>query len=54
VGGLHDGSYRVEWWDTRAGVVTKTELLMAGGGELQLPLPVLRDDVACLIRCVEK
>ena len=31
-----DGSWRVEWWDTRRGVVLRTDKLTASGGELLL------------------
>ena len=51
---LHDGACRVEWWDTRRGVVTKSELQTTRDGELQLSLPALRDDVACILRWSEK
>jgi len=47
---MRNGSCRIEWWDTRRGVVTQTETLTARDGELKLPLPELRDDVACIIR----
>lgn len=54
VRGLHDGSYRVEWWDTRRGEMTKSEVLPVSHDELTLSLPALRDDVACIVRRVEK
>lgn len=41
------GPYRVEWWDTRTGVITKTETAEASSDGLVLNLPVpLDDDIA--------
>ena len=50
---LHDmpeGDYQVEWWDTQTGSVTGRETAACEDGALELTLPVLRRDVACLLR----
>ena len=54
LGAVADGVYRVAWWDTRRGVVTLEEIRTAHGGTLQLVLPALDRDIACVIRRGEK
>ncbi|HPA18263.1 MAG TPA: DUF5060 domain-containing protein [Verrucomicrobiae bacterium] len=49
IGGLKDGRYRVAWWDTYQGVVTREEDAECGGGFLELRLPAIGTDVACKI-----
>lgn len=48
VHGLADGSYRVEWWDTYSGTVARTERRACRNGLLELALPTIRTDVACV------
>ncbi|MBI5686028.1 MAG: DUF5060 domain-containing protein [Verrucomicrobia bacterium] len=51
---MRAGLHRIEWWDTRRGVVTKTEQQAASHGELELTLPALHDDVACIVCSVQE
>ncbi|MCC6728983.1 MAG: DUF5060 domain-containing protein [Chthonomonadales bacterium] len=44
-----DGLWKVEWWDTWRGVVTRRERVRAAGGALTLAAPSLTRDVAA--RC---
>lgn len=46
VEGLRDGRYRLEYWDTWKGVVTKETQARATGGRLIIPLPTLQRDIA--------
>jgi len=48
--GLQDGEYVVEWWNTRAGEVTRTERLSVAAGVATLALDRLTTDVACVLR----
>lgn len=51
--GLRDGSYRLEWYDTRTGLATHTEEAVSSGGTMVIsPGPVARD-VACKVRRAE-
>ncbi len=47
--GLPPGRYRVEWWDTERGVVTRRQSAVCAGGALPLTLPDLPTDVAARI-----
>ena len=46
---MADGAYRVEWWDTYRGAITKVENFACRGGSLKLVVPSLRTDVACVV-----
>jgi len=46
---MKPGAYRVEWWDTHKGVVTRTEE-RACTGELSVAIPPSRADVAVKVR----
>lgn len=48
--GLADGNYRVEWWDTYTGAITRTETVTCSAGVIDLRLPVVETDVACIVR----
>jgi hypothetical protein len=50
LGGLKDGRYRAEWWDTYEGVVAKTEDATARGGVMDVHVPSIQTDVACKIK----
>jgi hypothetical protein len=50
VAGLADGRYRVEWWDTYQGRITRSESRPSRSGRLTLDLPLLRTDLACKIK----
>jgi hypothetical protein len=43
------GDYRIEWWDTWAGEVMRTEQAATANGRLALRLPAFDRDVACRI-----
>jgi hypothetical protein len=45
--GFQDGNYRVEWWDTYKGEISKIEQTVVHGGTLDLHLPVIENDIAC-------
>lgn len=49
VPGLKDGAYKVEWWDTSTGAITKTEERTCTGGNLVLSVQSLQSDIACRI-----
>lgn len=40
------GSYRLDWWDTRAGRVTRSETIAVSGNELPLRVPPFTRDIA--------
>jgi hypothetical protein len=48
--GLADGRYRIEWWDTYEGRITRNESRPSRAGHLTLDLPPLRTDLACKIK----
>ncbi len=48
--GLTDGTYRVEWWDTRKGTVMSTAEARCEGGKLPLLMPDFTRDVAAQVR----
>jgi hypothetical protein len=48
--GLKDGTYTVEWYDTRTGEKTRDEQLKCEGGKLQITTPAIAADVACKVR----
>jgi hypothetical protein len=52
IGGLKDGSYRIEWWDTYKGEISKVEEAVVRGGTLDLQLPAIQSDVACKLKCM--
>jgi len=47
---FENGKYRVEFWDTQRGVVTKTLETTVDKGELRVPLPKFEKDIACKIK----
>jgi hypothetical protein len=47
---LLDGAYRVEWWDTRAGEILKTDRTESHGGVLRLIAPAFTRDLAVKIK----
>jgi hypothetical protein len=49
LGSLRPGTYRVEWWDTYAGTITRTESLAATATGLALPFATVERDSACKI-----
>ena len=49
IAGLADGAYRVQWWDTYRGEVTKTERQTSRSGRLEMNIPTLRTDAAVKI-----
>ena len=46
VDGLADGRWRVEFWDTVSGRVTKADTVVVRGGQAEVTLPELQTDVA--------
>jgi hypothetical protein len=46
LGGIPDGSYAVEWWDTGTGKPGERQPVQATGGTLTLPAPPISTDVA--------
>jgi hypothetical protein len=48
--GFADGLHDIEWWDTWAGRPTGRASATARDGRLELPLPEIERDVACIIR----
>jgi hypothetical protein len=49
ISGLRDGFYRVEWWDTTTGIITRSVDAVCSGGKLVLWIKRLQTDVACKI-----
>ena len=47
--GLPDGPYKVEWWDTSAGRVIRTEEVECAQGRITLSVSDLTSDIACKI-----
>jgi len=54
IAGLKDGYYRIEWWDTYKGGITKVEPAEVRRGILELCIPAIERDVACKIRIMIK
>ncbi|MCF7973917.1 MAG: DUF5060 domain-containing protein [Phycisphaerae bacterium] len=50
IGGLKDGTYQIEWWDTFAGGVLRTDHVSCREGRLQGSMPPFSRDIACKIR----
>jgi hypothetical protein len=48
--GLTPGTYRIEWWDTRAGKSIGQDNVASPGGSLRLSVPTFTADVACKVR----
>ena len=46
IGGLEDGAFTVEVWDTTAGRIVSTAEIQSQGGTLRVPLPAFSRDVA--------
>jgi len=47
---LAPGTYRVEWWDTTTGAITRVDTVTATGSTLVLTLPrALQTDIAVKI-----
>ena len=51
--GLADGAYQAEFWDTYAGKPTGKAKFNTTGGNLQIPLPQVRGDIAVKVRKVK-
>jgi hypothetical protein len=49
IAGLARGTYRVEWWDTRAGKPIRTAQAKATADGLRLAVPAFARDIACRI-----
>jgi len=47
--GLRSGSYRVDWWDTDNGGVTRSDQIESVGGVISLSVANLQSDTACRI-----
>ena len=47
--GIPPGRCNVEWWDTYAGKVSKTDTVVANADGLVLDLPPVEKDIACKI-----
>ena len=52
VRGLADRDYRVQWWDTYKPAITKTEQRPCRNGLLEIDLPTIQTDAACVVRPV--
>lgn len=50
VTGLAEGKYRVEFWNTYSGKVTRTDEAACRGGKLRVPLPTVQADLALKIK----
>lgn len=50
ISNLKDGSYQIEWWNTRKGKVDIIQEIYAKGGKLLLDLPSGCTDIACKIK----
>lgn len=50
VGGFRNGRYLVDWWDTRAGVITRQEAVDVTDGTLRLDAGSVPTDVAVKVR----
>jgi hypothetical protein len=46
IGGLDDGAFTVEVWDTTAGAILSTSDIESKGGTLRVPLPAFSRDIA--------
>lgn len=53
LGGLRDGRYKIEWWNTTTGAVANVEELTCTGGSLALSIQNLQSDIACKIAPAE-
>ncbi len=49
IGGLADGLYQVEWWDTSTGTVTSKQEVQCVQGKITLTVNNLVSDIACKI-----
>ncbi|MGQ9573971.1 MAG: DUF5060 domain-containing protein [Thermoguttaceae bacterium] len=47
--GLHDGPYRIAWWDTYAGKPLGEQPAHASGARLRVEIPAFSRDIACKI-----
>jgi hypothetical protein len=47
--GLRDGQYQLEWWDTYAGRVIRSEQVLCTDGRLNVSVPPFNCDIACKI-----
>jgi len=54
IAGLKDGRYRIEWWDTYKGRISKLDQGEVQKGTLKLCIPAIERDVACKIRIMIK
>ena len=46
---LPDGEYRAEWWGTYTGKVVDTKVVRSREGQLELLVPTVATDVACVV-----
>jgi len=49
VDGLEPGAYKVQWWDTQQGKLTKEQTVQAAAGSATLEAPPFTRDVACKV-----
>ena len=49
IDGFADGTYRLEWWDTITGRITRTENAQSSQGRITLSVSGLATDIACKI-----
>jgi hypothetical protein len=47
--GMPDGTYHVQWWDTRTGTPVRTDEVTATGNVLHLESPSFSHDIACTV-----
>ena len=48
--GLEDGTYRIEWFDTRSGQTQFAADAVSQANSLRLTIPPLRQDAACIVK----
>lgn len=49
VSGFKDGPYKIEWWDTSTGTISKIEDAVCVNGKITLNVTDLQSDIACKI-----
>jgi uncharacterized repeat protein (TIGR01451 family) len=49
VTGFRDGDYKVQWWDTTTGQITRTDSVTSVGGSIVLAVQNLASDMACKV-----
>ncbi|MBN2270443.1 MAG: DUF5060 domain-containing protein [Sedimentisphaerales bacterium] len=48
--GLNPGDYSVEWWDTRAAAVVRTDRISLAAGTFRATVPAFKRDIACKVK----